>query len=90
LSLASLAVDDPPIDRLASFYARVSTTRRRRRRARVDVCRMRRFEFPRRDASGTRVRDGTRTTTARGVDVEKARRGARARRFGSYFIGTEV
>ena len=53
-SLASLAVDDPPIDRLASVYARVSTTRRRRRRARVDVCRMRRFEFPRRDASGTR------------------------------------
>ena len=54
LSLASLAVDDPPNDRLASVYARVSTTRRRRRRARVDVCRMRRFEFPRRDASGTR------------------------------------
>ena len=53
-SLASLAVDDRPIDRLASVCARVSTTRRRRRRARVDVCRMRRFEFPRRDASGTR------------------------------------
>ena len=52
--VASLAVDDPPIDRLASFSSRVSTTRRRRRRARVDVCRMRRFEFPRRDASGTR------------------------------------
>ena len=54
LVVASLAVDDPPIDRLASFSSRVSTTRRRRRRARVDVCRMRRFEFPRRDAFGTR------------------------------------
>ena len=54
LVVASLAVDDPPIDRLASFSSRVSTTRRRRRRARVDVCRMRRFEFRRRDASGTR------------------------------------
>ena len=80
------------IDRLASFSSRVSTTRRRRRRARVDVCRMRRFEFRRRDASGTRPgRDANDDRARRRRRRGEARRGeARARRFGSYFIGTRV
>ena len=77
------------IDRLASFSSRVSPRRRRRRRARVDVCRMRRFEFRRRDASGTRPgRDANDDRARRRRRRGEARRGAR--RFGSYFIGTRV